>query len=152
MNQKQKSALTKIFSIAGTILLLAPIAFMLLTAVVGSIMNGRLLCDYLMLAELFPIVAFGFILLILASLLSRTFARWFGWGTVAALVALGGGQLIASLSGLAHGTTSTDSIAFVIVIATIILYNLIVIALAILGIVLNKRLFQKQKQESDSVN
>ena len=59
MNPKQRSALSKIFAVSGTLLLLAPILFMLVTAVVGSIAGKALLFDYLMLAELFPLVALG---------------------------------------------------------------------------------------------
>lgn len=147
MNQKQKSALKKIFSLAGTVLLLAPIGFMLITAIVGSIMSKQLLFDYLMLAELFPLVALGLVLLILASLLSHTFAKWFGWGAAAALAALAGGQIFATASGLASGALTQNSLAFVVVIASIVVYNLIVVVLAVLGIVLVKRLFQKKAEE-----
>ncbi len=71
MNAKQKTTLTKIFSLAGTILVWGPILFMFLTAIVGSIMDKRLLFDYLMLAELFPIVARGLALRILAGALAQ---------------------------------------------------------------------------------
>jgi len=67
MNPKQKNALTKIFAISGAVLLWAPILFMFVTAIVGSIVGKALLFDYLMLAELFPLVALGLVLLVLAS-------------------------------------------------------------------------------------
>ena len=73
MNPKQRSVLTKIFTISGTLMLWTPILFMFVTATVGSIMRKALLFDYLMLAEMFPIVALGLVLLVLASLLSGTF-------------------------------------------------------------------------------
>ena len=64
MNPKQKRALTKVFAVSGTVVLWAPILFLFVTAIVGSIEGKALLFDYLMLAELFPIVALGLILLV----------------------------------------------------------------------------------------
>ena len=144
MNPKQRSVLTKIFTISGTLMLWAPILFMFVTAIVGSIMRKALLFDYLMLAEMFPIVALGLVLLVLASLLSGTFRKWFGWGSVAALVTLSCGQIFASVSGLASGALAENGAAFAVVIASIVIYNIIVVALAILGILLIRRLFRKE--------
>ena len=144
MNPKQKSVLTKIFAIAGTLLLWAPILFMFVTAIIGSILGKALLFDYLMLAELFPIIALGLVLLVLPSLLCKTFRKWFGWGSVAALVALTSGQIFASVSGLASGALAENGAVFGVVIAAIVVYNFIVVALAILGILLIRRLFAKQ--------
>ena len=148
MNLKQKTALTKIFAVSGTIVLWAPILFLFVTAIVGSIAGKTLLFDYLMLAELFPIVALGLILLVLASLLSRTFRKWFGWGSVAALLALTGAQILATASGLASGALAESGGVFATVIAAIVIYNVIVGALAILAMILLRRLFQKQPQEA----
>ncbi len=148
MNPRQKSALTKIFAISGAVLLWAPILFMFVTAIVGSIAGKTLLFDYLMLAELFPLIALGLVLLVLASLLARQFRKWFGWGGVAALVALTGAQLFASASGLASGAIEPTGAAFAVVISAIVVYNVIIVALAVLAIVLIRRLFQKQPQEA----
>ncbi|HML67252.1 MAG TPA: hypothetical protein PKA81_02560 [Clostridia bacterium] len=148
MNPKQKTALTKVFAVSGTVVLWAPILFLFVTAIVGSIAGKALLFDYLMLAELFPIVALGLILLVLASLLSRTFRKWFGWGSVAALLALTGAQILATASGLASGALAESGGVFATVIAAIVIYNVIVGALAILAMLLLRRLFQKQPQEA----
>ena len=147
MNPKQKSVLTKIFTIAGTLLLWAPILFMFLTAIVGSIMNKALLFDYLMLAELSPIIALGLVLLVLASLLTGIFRKWFGWGSVAALLALSAAQILATASGLSSGALAESGGVFAIVIAAIVVYNVIIGALAVLAIFLLRRLFQKQLVE-----
>jgi hypothetical protein len=149
MNPKQKNPLTKIFAVSGAILLWAPILFMFLTAIVGSIMSGTLLFDYLMLAELFPLVALGLVLLVLASLLARTYRHRFGWGAVAALLALTGGQLFASASGLASGEAEPFGAVFAVVISSIIVYNVIIVALAVLAVFLVKRLFQKRPDVAD---
>jgi len=146
MNLKQKNALTKIFAIAGTVMLWAPILFMFLTAIFGSIARKMLLFDYLMLAEMFPIVALGLVLLIFTTLLTRTFRKWFGWGSVAALVALVAGNLVAVASGLASGTTPPSGPFFFLVNASIIVFNLLVIALAVLAIMLLRRILQKKQE------
>ena len=143
MNPKQKSALTKIFAVSGAVLLWGPLLFMIVTAIWGSIQQKSLLFDYLMLAELFPIVALGLILLVLASLISRTYAKWFGWGCVAALVALAGGQIFATVTGLATSASSQANTAMTIVIISIAIFNLIILGLAILSIVFLRQLFSK---------
>ncbi|NCU31443.1 MAG: hypothetical protein EOM23_00585 [Candidatus Moranbacteria bacterium] len=147
MNQKKKSALSKVFAIAGTVLLIAPILFLLVISVVGSIADNRILFDYLMLAELFPIVALGLVLLFLASMLSRTLSKWIGWCSAAALILLAGAQMFATASGLATGALSMDSIAFVIVVCAIALYNLLIVTIAVLGILLIKRLFEVEREK-----
>lgn len=146
MNPKQKSALAKIFAVCGTLLLLAPILFMLVTAVVGSIAGKALLFDYLMLAELFPIVALGLVLLVLASITSRILPKWIGWSSAVALILLAASLLFANASGLSSGTGSVQSGAVAFVIVGIALYDLLVLGIAILGILLVKKLFQKQPE------
>ncbi len=146
MNAKSKITLSKVFAVSGTVLLWAPILFMFVTAIIGSIMRQRLLFDYLMLAELFFVVLAGMVLLILAAILSRSLVKWFCWGAGAAVTALAGGQILAVASGLAHGDTPPSGLAFAVVIAAIVIYNVVVIGLAVLGIVLTKRLFVKRVQ------
>lgn len=143
MNPKQKSALSKIFAISGSLFLWAPILFMLVGAIWSSFQSKSVLFDYFTLAELFPIVALGLVLLVLASLVSRTFARWFGWGSVAALVALSGGQIFASVSGLASGALAPTGSAVAIVIVSTVVFDLVIVGLAVLGIVLIRRLFRR---------
>ena len=148
MNAKQKSALTKIFAVSGAVLLWGPLLFMIVTGIWGSIQQKSLLFDYLMLAELFPIVALGLILLVLASLVSRTYAKWFGWGGVAALVALTGGQIFATVTGLTTSASTQANAAMTIVIISIAIFDLVIIVLAVLSIILVRRLFQKAKPET----
>lgn len=148
MNPKQKNALTKIFAVSGAVILWAPILLMFVAAIIGSIAGKALLFDYLMLAELFPIVALGLILLVFASMLSRLYRKWFGWGSVAALLALSAAQILATASGLSSGALAESGGVFAIVIAAIVVYNVIIGALAVLAIFLLRRLFQKQPVEA----
>ncbi len=148
MNPKQKRALTKVFAVSGTVVLWAPILFLFVTAIVGSIEGKALLFDYLMLAELFPIVALGLILLVFASLLSGLYRKWFGWGSVAALLSLTAAQIVSTASGLASGALAESGGVLATVIAAIVVYNVIIGALAVLAIFLLRRLFQKQPVEA----
>lgn len=150
MNKRQKSALSKIFGVGGALLLWGPILLMVLTAIFGSIASGTFLFDYLMLAELFPLVAFGLVLSVLASLITHTYAKWFGWGGVAALIALSGGQVFATASGLASGELVESEFALPVVIASIAVYNLIVVGLAILSLFLLKQIFQKSPKSPEA--
>lgn len=150
MNQRQKSALSKIFGVGGALLLWGPILMMVLTAIFGSIANGTFLFDYLMLAELFPLVAFGLVLLVLTSLITHSYAKWVGWGGVAALISLSGGQVFATASGLASGELVGSSFALPIVIASIVIFNLIIVCLAVLSLFLLKQLFQKKTEAEEA--
>lgn len=142
---KTKSTLAKVFAIGGTVLVWLPVLFMFLTAVVGSISAKKLLFDYLMLAELFIAVLIGAILLFVAAILSRTFAKWFGWTTAAAVLSLAASQLIAVVSGLANGDREPAGLIFGLVIGMIVLYDLLVIGIGVLGILLLKRLYTKRE-------
>jgi hypothetical protein len=147
MNPKKKSALSKIFAVSGAILLWAPILFMFLTAIISSIARKTVLFDFLILAELFPVIVLGLVLLVLASLLSRIFRKWFIWGSIVALVSLVFGQILAVSSGLASGDIPASGGIFITVNGTMILFNIIVIALAILAIVLLRRIYRKKPEQ-----
>ncbi len=95
-----------------------------------------------MLAELFFVVIVGAVLLFVAGILSRTYAKWFGWSAAAAALSLAGAQLIAVGSGLAHGNAEPAGFVFGLVVALIVVYNLLVVGIGILGILLIKRLYQ----------
>jgi len=140
---KKKLLFAKISAIAGSVLLWAPILFMVVLSVVGSIHDGRFLFDYLMLAELFLAVIIGAALLILCGFLSKLYTRWLLWATAAAVLALAASQIYAVASGLAHGTTPPNGFAFALVIALIVIYNLLVLGIAVIGILQIKALFQK---------
>ncbi len=145
MNTKTKSTLSKVFAIAGTALVWLPVLFMFLTAIIGSLSRKMFLFDYLMLAELFFIVLAGAVSLLVAGILSKTLVKWFVWSSIAAVLSLAAAQLIAIVSGLAHGVHEPSGFFFGIIIGLIVLYNLLVIGIGILGILLIKRLYAKKE-------
>ena len=144
MNPKLKLTLAKVFALVGLLALWAPILFMFLTAIVGSILKKVLLFDYLMLAEFFYIVIPGLVLLFLSSLFAGRYQKFFGWGGALSIILLVGTLTLAAVSGLASGAIPSEGTVFNIVIAAIVVYNILVVALAVLSIALVKKLFQKQ--------
>lgn len=141
---KTKAVLVKVFAIVGTVLVWAPILFMLITGVVGSISSRMLLMDYLMLAEWFAVVVSGLVLLFISSLLGRTLAKWIGFTSAAAVIALACSMLLAQTTGLASGAVAAEGWPLVLVLGLLILYNVLVLAVAILGVLLIKAVFHKQ--------
>ena len=98
--------------------------------------------DYLMPAELFPLVLVGGLLLLWASLRMRTHRRLIAWAFGAAVVLPWVGQGIAVLTGLANGETEATGWRWALVIGFIMAYNLAVIVLGVGGILLLRRLFK----------
>ena len=65
---KKSNLFVKISAVLGTVLIGAPILFMIVTGVVGSVMRGQLMMDYLIPGELFVAVFAGVILLLIAAI------------------------------------------------------------------------------------
>ena len=147
---KTKAILAKVFAIAGTVLVWAPILLMLVTGVVGSIAAKTLLMDYLMLAELFYVVVAGLILLFLASLLGRALAKWIGFSAAFAVIALAVSLLLAQTTGLATGVIAAVGWPYVLVLGLIILYNVLVLCVGVFGLMLIKTLFRKQPAPAET--
>lgn len=148
MNPRQKSALTKIFVIAGAVLLWAPILFMFLTAIVGSIARKALIMDYFLLAEVFPVVALGLVLLVLATLLSRTLRKSIGWVSAASLLALVATNVVAAATGLASGAIEAEGPPLIAATICIAIFDLLILAVAILAIFLLKHIFRKEPNQA----
>lgn len=144
---EKRGVLTKSLAVAGTVLIWVPILFMILTSIVGSISNQRFLFDFLIPAELFPIVLVGTLLLLWASFRAHYQRKLIGWGLVAMVIFLFGGQGIAVISGLASGDIDPTGWIWGLLIATIVLYTLAIILVGIIGILLIKILFSKNAHE-----
>lgn len=142
---KKNSLFVKICAVLGTVLVLAPILFMILTAVVGSVMRGQLMMDYLMPAELFMAVFPGAILLLTAAIVSRTCIRTIAWGLGIAAVSFVGTMLYTMLSGLASGAVEAEGWPLYLSLIGIGIYDLSVLLLGIGGAVLCARLFRAKR-------
>ena len=138
----KKSVLTKILAIAGTILLWFPILFMIIASVLHLARSGKIFTDYLLPAELFLVVLPGALLLLWAALRSKTLVKPIVWGLIAGVIILVGGQLIAMFTGLASGEREAVGLPWVLVLGAIVLYDLLVLFLAVIGTLLTLRLFR----------
>ena len=140
---KMKNVLAKIFAVCGAAITCGAVLFVLLTAAVGTFMAKHLLLDYLMLAEIFPIVVLGILLLFVASLLTKRLVRPFAYLSAAAVITLAGALLIASQTGLSSGAIPATGWQFALVVGLISLYDLLVVAIGVVGVVFAARLFHK---------
>jgi len=134
--KKQKAA--KILAKLGTILILltifSPVLFSILIFIRSE---GHVLhFDYLMPAELFPVAMIGGILLIISSILVRTFRALIISSFAAAVVMLLGGQYLAVASGLASGETEPTGCNWTLVLISLGLYFISLIIIGIAGTLL----------------
>jgi len=138
MNKKR--GLTKFLAVGGTVLIWIPIVFTVTLSIIGSAVSHRFLCDYLMPAELFPVAFVGALALLWAAMRVRILHKTLGLLTLAMVIFLAGGQLIAVLTGLASGAVKPGGWQMALALAGIVLYTLAVISLGITGINLIKKL------------
>jgi hypothetical protein len=136
---------TKILAIVGTVLIWFPILAPVLLAV-GSLAGGHgFRFDYLMPAELFPVVLLGAGLLLWAAFRARAHGRLIGWGLAAAVGLLVGGQAIAVVTGLASGAAEPEGWRWGMVLASIVGYVLSIIAMGVGGLRLLRDLFKSPR-------
>ena len=132
--------LTKILAIAGTMLVWIPVVFTVAIAIIGTISDKIIRFDYLMPAELCPFAIGGALLLLWASVRVRLKQKIFGSGLGSTIFLLISAQLIASLSGLASGEVEPIGWAWILALACIALYSLVLIQIGVAGILLIKEL------------
>jgi len=140
-----KNVFSKILAVGGTALVLLPILFMLLTAVVGSIMRKQILCDYMMPAELFILVLAGCIALLWAAMREHTLVKAITWTMGGAFFLLIGCQALAMVIGLASGTMEVEDAPgwVALITAMLIGYDLGVVLLGYWGIRLSLWTFKR---------
>jgi len=139
---QNKNLLTKILAIAGTVLVWFPILVPVLFALERLVRAHRFMLDYLIPAELFPLVLVGGLLLLWAALRMRAYRGLVAWALGAAVVLLVAGQGLAVLTGLASGETEPTGWPWALVFGSIVGYILAVIVLGVGGILLLRRLFK----------
>ena len=143
MNTRMLAA--KITAIAGSVLLLFPVAFMLVISIPGSIMRGSFIMDFLIPAELGLFVLIGALLLLAGAILGKRQVKLVAIGIGLLVLTIVGGQLLAMASGLATSTDAEpEGPAFLLVIGSIILYDIFTVLLGIVGVRLSRSLFRKE--------
>lgn len=140
-------ALTKALAIVGTVLMLFPIVATVGTGVPRSIMTGRFMVDYLMPAELFPVVLVGGVLLLWAALRARARRALVAWGLGAAIGLLVLGQVLAVVTGLASGEASPETavLPWALVLGSLGVYAAAIVEMGVAGVLLLRDLFRRSE-------
>lgn len=141
--EKGRNKVTKTLAAAGTILVLGPIAFAVLTSAIGTIVTGKFHFDYLMPAELFPVAFAGALLLFWAAKQSGLHFRFIGFNLVLLLFFMGTIIVIPSVTGLASGETEPAGAPFLIVMSCLVLYTISLISAGVNGIRLWRDLYRE---------
>jgi inorganic pyrophosphatase len=150
MNPMQKKdALSKMLASLGTVLVWIPLIAPALFAVIQLIRARIFRFDFLMPAELFPLVLIGGLLLLWAALRTRLYRRLVGWSLGLAVCLLLGSQGLAVVTGLASGAAEPAGWPWALVIATLVGFLLAVVSLAIGGALLLRGLFGNIRQPAE---
>lgn len=139
----KRDIITKLLAIFGTLLVWFPILAPIVLGINRVIRGSKFLVDYLMPAELFPVVVVGAALLLFASFRSHLYWRLIEYSLGAALAFLVGGQVLAFATGLASGKIEAAGWQWALVLGSIIAYTLAVVVLGISGLLLLLDLFKK---------
>lgn len=105
---KTNALLTKMLTILGIAFVWFPILFPLIISIPHSFAVRQVQIDYLMPAELFPLVLVGSLLLFWAAWRTHLHRGVIGWGMGLGVGSLVLGQGIASVTGLASGAIEPD--------------------------------------------
>lgn len=137
-----RNLITKILALLGTLLVWVPIFAPLIFSIGFLATSHGFRFDYLMLAELFPVVLAGGLALLWAAFRARMRRKIIGWGLGIAVGMLVGGQLLAVLTGLASGEAEPTGWPWALVVASLAAFSLSVVALGAGGILLLTDLFR----------
>lgn len=137
-----KTTLTKILAILGTVLTWLPVLAPVLFSAARFIQARRFRFDYLMPAELFPLFLAGGLLLLWAAARAHSQRGIIGWSFGIAIVLLFGSQVLAVVTGLASGETEPAGLWWAIMLGAIIAYALTIVVMGVGGIFLLRDLFK----------
>ena len=140
---------TKVLAVAGTTLAWIPILAPIVLSIVFRVARGWFRFDYLMPAELFPVVLVGGGLLLWAALRARSRRRLIGWALGAAVCMLVAGQALAVLTGLASGDTEPAGLPWTLVVLSLAAYTVSVAAMGAGGILLLRDVFSGRQPPAD---
>lgn len=139
---EKRSTLLKIAAIVGTVLVGIPILAPIFFSIRRTIGSGMFEIDYLMPAELLPVVLLGSAVLIWAAWRAKMRLKFFAWTLAIGTLLVFAGQGIAIVTGMASGEVEPTPLLMAAVIGPIILYDLAVVAIFIGGILLVRDLYK----------
>jgi hypothetical protein len=145
----KKDVFTTILAMAGTALVWLPVLAPVLFSVAAVIQERTFRFDYLMPAELFPVVLVGGCLLIWSALRARLRRRLIGWSFAIAVALLVGGQVLAAVTGLASGETEPAGWWWGIVLGSIVAYSLSLAAIGVGGLSLLRDLLKAPRTPAE---
>ncbi len=128
--------LTTLIAIIGTNLILLPVVLPLIFGLIHLAKAGEFLFDWLMPAELLPVVLLGAALLIWAALRAKQYRLWIILSIGIGLLLLAAGLTYAQTSGLAQSPEGTMPGQETVVTALVLLFDLGVLITGIGGVLL----------------
>ena len=139
----KRDILTRSLAVVGTVLMWLPILapFFFSISLLARANESRL--DYLLPAELFPIVLVGGLALLWAAIRAQSRRKLIGWAFGLAVGMLLGGQLVAVLTGLASGEAEPSAWEWALVVASLAVYSLSIVAMGVGGLLLLRDLFKR---------
>lgn len=137
----KRDSLTKSLAVAGTLLVWFPLLAPIVLAVLAGLTRGCFLLDYLMPAELCPSFLVGGGLLLWAAWRASARRRLIGWGFGLALASLGGMVGLAQVTGLASGATEPTGWQWMLVLALLAAYAVMIVVVGVGGLWLLRDLF-----------
>jgi hypothetical protein len=141
----KRNLLTKILAIAGAVMVWLPILAPFVLGIVSLATDGVYRLDFLMPAELFPLVLIGGGLLYWADRRANSQQKLVGWSLILTVVFLISCQGLAVITGLASGEAEPAGFPLLAVTYLLACYILGVVAEGVGGFFLIKDLFKSQK-------
>ncbi|MDX1416183.1 MAG: hypothetical protein R3293_18440 [Candidatus Promineifilaceae bacterium] len=135
-------SLTKVLAAVGTALVWLPLLAPLFFTLISLGIDGVFRFDYLMPAELFPLVLVGGALLFWVAWRAHVYLALVGMSLIIAIGTLFGSQLLAIVTGLASGETTVGGWQWLLVLFLLAIYTMSIAMIGVGGILLVRVLFK----------
>ena len=142
---KYQTVLARVLAIFGTVLVWVPVLAPLAFTRWSNIGTGHFNFDWLIPAELAPVMLIGGGILMVAALLTQCRRALIAWGLVIAFGSIALGAILVSATGLASGETEPAGILWAALIGPIVLLVGANVELGVAGILLAKDLFAQHE-------
>jgi hypothetical protein len=142
---QKTGVLTRVLAVLGTVLAWCPLLAPIFFSAILLISAGVFRFDYLMPAELFPVALLGGVLLLWAAVRARSRQRLIGGGLGIAAGLLVGGQVLATVTGLASGQTEPAGWWWALVLVSLAAYSLALVVVGVGGLLLLRDLFRPRR-------